>query len=83
MTSVSLITKWRYRLIPDHLIGEILGKPWIDNVIPVMALAVVLLLFGVATPEFFRVASLSDLGRELGEYLFIAIGLAIVMIAGG
>ena len=28
--------RWRYRLIPDHVVGELLSKDWIDNAIPVL-----------------------------------------------
>jgi ribose transport system permease protein len=75
--------KWRYRLIPDHVIGELLSKEWIDNVIPVLMLVAVVVFFGAAVPGFFGLHSLADTGRQLGEYLFLALGMAIVLIAGG
>ena len=28
----------RYRYVPDHLVGELLGRRWMDNVIPVTLL---------------------------------------------
>jgi ribose transport system permease protein len=75
--------RFRYRFVPDHVIGEILAKPWIDTAIPAIILAIVLGLFAIFTPNFYSPASLSDLARVLGEYQFIAIGVTIVMIAGG
>jgi ribose transport system permease protein len=75
--------RWRYRLIPDHLVGEILAKNWIDNAIPVLILASVVAFFGIAMPEFLSVAGLSDIGRVYGELLFLAVGMTFVMLAGG
>jgi ribose transport system permease protein len=73
----------RYKYIPDHLVGEILSKQWIDTAIPALFLALVLVIFAIVTPFFFAPSSLLDLVRVIGEYQFIAIGAAIVMIAGG
>jgi ribose transport system permease protein len=73
----------RYKYIPDHLVGEILSKPWIDTAIPTLFFVLVLVVFAAVTPSFFAPGSLSDLVRIVGEYQFIAIGAAIVMIAGG
>ena len=75
--------KWRYRLVPDYVLGEILSKEWIDNIIPVLTLAAVAALFGANIPGFFGLHSLADYGRQLGEYLFLTIGMATVLIAGG
>ena len=38
MTFRERVQAWRYNLIPDHLIGEILTKRWTDNAIPFIAL---------------------------------------------
>ena len=75
--------RWRYRLIPDHIVGELLSKEWIDNVIPVLMLVSVVAFFGIDLPGFFGLHSLSDAGRQLGEYLFLALGMTVVLIAGG
>jgi ribose transport system permease protein len=75
--------KWRYRLVPDYVIGELLSKEWIDNIIPVLMLAAVATLFGTQVPGFFSPHSLADYGRQLGEYLFLTLGMAAVLIAGG
>jgi len=73
----------RYKYIPDHVLGELLSKSWIDTLIPAAVLLLVGVTFAILTPNFYTIASLSDLSRVLGEYLFIAMGIAIVMIAGG
>ena len=38
VSASEVYAKWRYRLIPDHVLGEILSKNWIDNAIPVAIL---------------------------------------------
>ena len=38
MPSRETLQRWRYNLIPDHIIGEILSKRWADNAIPFLAL---------------------------------------------
>lgn len=78
----SLLARVRGR-VPDHLIGELLSKEWIDTAIPAVALGVILASFAWLTPGFYSPGNLSDLLRLLGEYAFIAIGAAIIVIAGG
>lgn len=78
-----LLQRLRYRLIPDHAIGEILAKPWIDTAIPAAMLVLMLAVFAVVSPQFFVPANLSNLARILGENSLLAIGQAIVIIAGG
>jgi ribose transport system permease protein len=73
----------RYRVIPDHLVGELLSKNWIDNVIPALMLVIVLLFFGTSLQDFWGLKSLANIGRQLGEYLFPALGMTIVLLAGG
>ena len=75
--------KWRYRLVPDHILGELLSKTWIDNAIPFLFFVTVISLFGALIPDFLSLAGFSDLARQLGEVAFVAMGLAIVMLAGG
>src|ERR1700712_621885 len=83
MSVSEVYVRWRYRLIPDHVVGEILAKPWIDNAIPVMIFVAALVYFEIAMPEFLSVAGLSDIARVFGEYLFISVGMTFVMMAGG
>ena len=40
MSISDTITRWRYRAVPDHLLGEILSKRWVDNAIPVTILLI-------------------------------------------
>ncbi len=83
MSIRGVYARWRYRLVPDHIVGEILSKNWIDNAIPVLILVIVVSLFGFLIPGFLNIASLVSLLRQLGEYLFLALGMVLVIKAGG
>jgi len=83
MSLVDTAVYWRYRLIPDHLLGEILSKRWIDNTIPVLVLALVTAAIASVLPEFYGLGSLLNLARQLGEFSIIVLALMIVMVAGG
>jgi len=73
----------RYRYVPDHIVGEVLGRRWMDNVIPV-ALLVALTVYLIWTiPNFASLGNLSDTSRQLGEFGLVVIGMTIVMLGGG
>lgn len=76
-------TAWRYKWVPTKFIGELLTKQWIDNLIPLLALVVVIAVFGGLIPGFFSQSSISTSARELGELTFSVLGMMIVMLAGG
>ncbi len=46
MAASDRIVRWRYRYVPDHLLGEILTKRWVDNAIPLLILLAVAAVFG-------------------------------------
>ncbi len=77
------LVRWRYRLVPDHILGEILTKRWVDNAIPLLILFAVMAVFGSLIPEFFGAANVGNLMRQWGEFSLIVIALMIVMVAGG
>ena len=83
MTFRERLQAWRYNLVPDHIIGEILTKRWTDNAIPFLALVVVLASFGTAIPGFFKLYSLQESTRQLGEFSLVVIGMTVVMLGGG
>ena len=35
MSASDIYARLRYRFIPDHVVGEFLAKPWVDNFVPV------------------------------------------------
>ena len=77
------LTEQRYRLFPDHVVGEILSKGWVDNATPFAFLVIVLALFGALIPDFFSTASLVASGRQLGEFGCVVLGEMVVMVGGG
>ena len=83
MSLAKTVTKWRYKVVPDHVVGEILAKNWIDNTVPFLALVAVLSVFGHFIPNFFSATNLADTTRQLGEFAFIVFAMMIVMVAGG
>ncbi len=77
------LTRWRYRLVPDKIVGEILSKNWIDSAIPFLFLFAAVAVFGTLIDNMFTAGSVSGLSRTIGEYLLIGLGLTIVIMAGG
>jgi ribose transport system permease protein len=83
MSMTDTITRWRYRAVPDHLLGEILTKRWVDNAIPLIIFLVVVAVFGLLIPDFFGAANVANLMRQWGEFSLLVLALTIVMVAGG
>jgi ribose transport system permease protein len=83
MTLSDRIVRWRYRYVPDHLLGEILTKRWVDNAIPLLILLAVVAVFGSLIPGFFSAISISNLLRQWGEFGLIVLALTVVVVAGG
>src|SRR5579871_761496 len=83
MTIGELAGRLRYRYVPDHLVGEVLGRRWVDNAIPVALLIVLTLSLATAIPNFVSAGNISDTARQIGELGLIVVGLTIVMLAGG
>jgi len=77
------LSRWRYTWWPDHLLGELLAKRWMETAIPLVVLCAVAIQFSLVIPGFLSPASLSDTGRQMGEVGFIVLGMALVMIVGG
>jgi ribose transport system permease protein len=78
-----LAARLRSRYVPDHIVGEVLGRRWTDNAIPVFFLVALTAFMAEAIPNFFSVGNLSDTSRQIGEFGLMVIGMAIVMLAGG
>ena len=83
MTFGEWAVRLRYRYVPDHVVGEVLGRKGMDNVIPatlLMALATTLI---ATIPNFTSLGNLSDTARQIGEFGLIVIGMTVVMLGGG
>ncbi|MGZ5841490.1 MAG: ABC transporter permease, partial [Xanthobacteraceae bacterium] len=83
MINRDALIRFRYRFIPDHVIGELLAKRWMDNAIPFLALIVVLIVFGRILPDFYSISNVTDLSRQFAETGLVVLGLTIVMLSGG
>ncbi|TIW00107.1 MAG: ABC transporter permease, partial [Mesorhizobium sp.] len=81
--SSDTLASLRSRYLPDHLIGEIMSKRWIDNAIPFTALVLTVLVMGSIIPDFLSLSSLSDLARQFAEFGLVVLALTVVMISGG
>ena len=83
MSFYDQLLKFRYGYLPTHLIGEILTKRWIDNLMPFLVLIGVVISLGAIIPDFYTTGSLVDTTRQLGEFGIIVIAMMIVMVSGG
>ncbi|MBX5454616.1 MAG: SMP-30/gluconolactonase/LRE family protein, partial [Acidobacteriia bacterium] len=83
MSVFETVVRWRYRFLPDYLLGELLTKRWIDNAIPLLILAVAVIAFGWKIPDFFGIVSIGNLSRQWGEFGLLVLALTFVMVAGG
>ena len=83
MAMTDTLTRWRSRLFPDHLIGELLSKNWIDNAIPVLVLLALIGVFGALIDGFFTYSTFSIMLRQVGELSFVVFAMTIVILAGG
>src|SRR5271154_730016 len=83
MTFGEWLTRLRYRYVPDHIVGEVLGRRWMDNVIPVTLLIALTVYLTATIPNFTSLGNLSDTSRQIGEFGLIVIGMTIVMLGGG
>lgn len=81
--SSEFYSRWRYRLFPDHIVGEVLSKNWIDNAIPFLILILSVGFFSFFIQDLFAPYSLIDNGRQIGELLLVVFGMTLVMMAGG
>ncbi|NGN44026.1 ABC transporter permease [Mesorhizobium sp. CGMCC 1.15528] len=77
------LTRLRYRLVPDHVLGEILAKNWIDNAIPFVILLLTLSIFGALIPGLVTLGGLGGMSAQFGELLLVVLAMTIVMLGGG
>lgn len=77
------LTRLRYKWVPDHILGEILAKNWIDNAIPCAILVLTLSVLGSMIPGLVGVGSMLGMSAQFGELLLVVIAMSIVMLAGG
>ena len=83
MSMAESLVRWRYRFLPDHVVGELLSKKWIDSVIPFTALVLLFAIFRSIVPGFFGLATLTNLSGQVAELGLVVLGLTIVIVSGG
>lgn len=77
------ILEFRYRYWPDHFLGEILAKRWMETAVPVIILAFTVIWLTGTVPGFLSMGSISDILRQGGEVGLVVLGLSLVMLVGG
>ena len=82
MTIGEWAARLRYRYVPDHVVGEVLGRRWMDNVIPVILLIALAIFLATAFQTSLRSETFGH-SRQIGEFGLIVTGLTVVMLAGG
>jgi ribose transport system permease protein len=80
---VTTLRRYYYRYWPAHVFGELLSKRWAESLIPFSILMIVIGLLAQLIDGYLGAGSIANTGREFAEFGFIALGLAVVVIAGG
>ncbi len=83
MSLVHSLKKARYRFFPDHVVGEMLSKSWIDNAIPFTFMIIVVGVIGLLLPNFFTGSNISILARQYGELTLVVLAMTTVILVGG
>jgi ribose transport system permease protein len=73
----------RYRLWPDHVIGELLSKRWTETMVPILFLLITIAFFSSNIENFISMSNVIDTVRQSGELGFVVLAMAIVLMAGG
>ena len=83
MTFREQFQRWRYNLIPDHMIGEILDQAVDGQCHSVSGAGVHRCWLRHGHSRFLQASALIESTRQLGEFSIVVTGLTIVMLAGG
>src|SRR5689334_8437508 len=73
----------RYRWSFQQLVAELLQKRWMEPVVPFTATVLVIAAFALLIPGYLAVDNIAATGRQFGEFGFVALAIAIVIISGG
>ncbi len=83
MSLSKAVQKWRYRWFPDHVVGEMLSKNWIDNAIPFVIMLLVVGIIGALLPNFYTGSNISILAQQYGELALVVLAMTTVILVGG
>jgi len=77
------LTRLRYQLWPDKVIGELLQKQWMETAVPLFVLALTIAVFSARIDNFVSPSNLADTLRQASELGFMVLGMSLVLIVGG
>ncbi len=83
MASANALTRARYKYFPDHLIGELLSKRWMETAVPAIILIAVFSYVALTLPNYLSAVNLMDMGRLYAEFGLVVLAMGLVMIGGG
>ena len=83
MSFADTLTRVRYKYFPDHLIGELLSKRWMESAVPMISLVLVFFYLALNLPNYLSPINLMDMGRLYAEFGLVVLGMGLVMIGGG
>jgi len=83
MSLTHTFARFRYRYLPDHILGEIISKPWIDTAIPVLVLAVLMMGLAGWNADLVSLSSLAGMAPQFSETLLVTLGMVLVLMGGG
>lgn len=73
----------RYKWSFQQFVAELLQKRWMEPVVPFLAAVLVIVAFSLLIPGYFSLSNVASTGRQFGEFGFVAMAIAIVIISGG
>lgn len=71
------------RLSVGRSVSDILSRPWVEGAVPLVLAMGLFILFTITTPQFASSGTQVIVARNIAEIGLIAMGLTIVMLAGG
>lgn len=77
------LLRLRYKWSFQQFVAELLQKRWMEPVVPFTAALVVILAFAFLIPGYLSLDNVASTGRQFGEFGFVAIAIAVVIISGG
>src|ERR1700728_2118680 len=86
MTAESIrenLLRLQYKWSFQQLVAELLQKRWMEPVVPFTAAILIILVFSFLIPGYLSFDNIASTSREFGEFGFVAIGVAVVIISGG
>jgi ribose transport system permease protein len=72
-----------YRWSFQQFVAELLQKRWMEPIVPFTAAVLVLAAFAYLIPGYLSLDNVATTARQFGEFGFVAIAVAFVIISGG